>query len=153
MRAITRNLAIAVLAMAAAWIGSAAPGPEKSGSKEEKSVSKEVVIPSGQMQFMETAPGVLKVVLWGDPTKGAYATITKFAKGAKNALHTHSHNIKVVVISGTFVYDSGGGEKRLGSGSYVFEPAGTQHTSGAGLDGECVFFEESDGAFDLKPVK
>lgn len=153
MRSITRGLAIVAVAMAGAWTGSAAPGAEKSATKEEKSVSKEVVIPAGQMQFKDAVPGVIKAVLWGDPAKGAYATITKFAKGTKNALHTHSHNIKVVVISGTFVYDSGSGEKRLGAGSYLFEPAGMRHTSGAGLDGECVFFEESDGAFDLKPAK
>ncbi|MGH9318199.1 MAG: hypothetical protein ACRD1P_13960 [Thermoanaerobaculia bacterium] len=57
------------------------------------------------------------------------------------------------LFSGTFVYDSGDGEKRLGPGSYVSEPGGMKHTSGAGLDGDCLFFEESDGAFDLKPAK
>lgn len=115
--------------------------------------SREVVKPAAEMQFKEAVPGVTKAVLWGDPTKGAYATITRFAKGTKNALHTHSHYIKVVVISGTFVYDSGSGEKRLGPGSYLFEPAGIRHTSGAGDDADCVFFEESNGAFDRKPAK
>ena len=155
MRSITRALAIAAVAIAAAWSGSAAPRPEKTATKPipEKAVTKEVVIPAGQMQFKEAAPGVIKAVLWGDPTKGAYATITKFAKGTKNALHTHSHDIKVVVISGTFVYDSGSGEKRLGPGSYVSQPAGAQHTSGAGEDADCLFLEESNGAFDIKMVK
>ena len=164
MRSITRGLAIVAVAMAGAWTSSAALGPEKAATKPkpekaatkpvpEKVVPREVVIPAGQMQFKDAAPGVLKAVLWGDPGKGAYATITKFALGTKNALHTHSHDIKVVVISGIFVYDSGSGEKRLGAGSYLFEPAGVKHTSGAGLDTDCLFFEESDGAFDLKPAK
>ncbi|HSS43895.1 MAG TPA: DUF4437 domain-containing protein [Thermoanaerobaculia bacterium] len=160
----TRVLVIVAVAATAAWSGSAAPGPQKAATKQvpektvtkpapEKAVSREVVIPAGQMAFKEAAAGVLKSALWGDPTKGAYATITKFARGTRNALHTHTHDIKVVVISGTFVYNSGSGDQRLGPGSYVFEPGGMKHTSGAGLDSDCLFFEESDGAFDLKPAK
>lgn len=114
---------------------------------------REVVMMAGQMQFKEMAPGVSKAVLWGDPAKGPYATITRFSKGYKIAMHYHSHNIKAVVISGTFVYDSGSGEQRLGPGSYLFEPKRKHHTSGAGDDEDCVFLEESDGPFDMIEVK
>lgn len=131
----------------------AAPGAQKAVTKAAPVVPREVVNAAGQMQFHEISQGVLKSVLWGDPAKGAYATITKFALGQKNPLHTHTHDLKIVVISGTFVYDSGSGEKRLGPGSYLLIPGGAKHTSGAGLESQCVFFEESDGAFDLKPLK
>ena len=87
------------------------------------------------------------------PTKGKYATITKFVKGTKNALHIHSHDIRIVVISGTLLYNSGSSEKRLGPGSYLLQPRGLRHMSGASDDADCIFFEESDGPFDIKMVK
>lgn len=119
----------------------------------EKAGTKEVVWPAAQIHYKEAIPGVTKATLWGDPAKGPYATLTKFAKGTKNALHTHAHDIKIVVISGTLIEDFGDGEKKLGPGSYVFEPAGMKHTNGSGGDGECLFFEESDGPFDIQWVK
>lgn len=122
-------------------------------AEEKAARSKEVVLPADKMQFKDVIPGVSKAVLRGDPAKGAYATLTKFAKGTLNAPHTHSHDIRIVVISGTFVYDSGGGEKRLGPGSYLVQPAGLKHTSGAGSEADCVFLEESSGKFDVKFVK
>ena len=133
------------IAAAAMIVGVAAAAPPA----HKASASKEVVMMADQMQFKEAASGVTKAVLWGDPAKGPYATITRFAKGFKVGMHHHSHNIKVVVISGTFVYDSGSGEQRLGPGSYLFEPKGKEHDSGAGDDADCVFFEQGDGAFDL----
>lgn len=51
------------------------------------------------------------------------------------------------------VYDSGGGEKRLGPGSYLLQPKGVKHTSGAADEADCVFLEESAGPFDIKMVK
>lgn len=115
-------------------------------------VGKEVVWPADKMEFEPVVPGVAKVVLWGDPEKSSYGALTRFDKGLRNPLHTHSHDIKIVVLSGQFVYDSGQGEKALGPGSYLLQPARVQHVSGAGPDG-CSFFEESDGPFDLEPVQ
>lgn len=61
--------------------------------------------------------------------------------------------IKLVVISGTFVYNTGGGERKLGPGSFLLEPAGLKHTSDASADSDLLFFEESDGPFDITPAK
>ena len=130
-----------------------AAGAEEKKAGAKAGGSKEIVWPADKLSFKDVVPGVSKAVLWGDPDKGAYGTITKFAKGTKNALHSHSHAIKVVVISGTFLYDSGSGENKLGPGSYLMEPGGLKHTSGAGADADCVFFEESSGAFDMKSAK
>src|SRR2546422_8581859 len=143
-RMISRVRFAAAIAVAAAVAGVTAAAPPA----HKTSAAKEVVMMADQMQFKEAIPGVTKAVLWGDPAKGPYATITRFAKGFKVGTHHHSHNIKAVVISGTFVYDSGGGEQRLGPGSYLFEPKGKDHNSGAGDDVDCVFLEQGDGAFD-----
>lgn len=132
---------------ASVWSGGAMPEAKKAGS------NREAVMPAAEMKFKEAIPGVSKAVLWGDPAKGKYATITRFTKGQKNPLHTHSHDIRIVVISGTMVYDSRSGEKKLGPGSYLLQPKGVRHTSGAGDEADCVFLEESDGPFDIKMVK
>jgi quercetin dioxygenase-like cupin family protein len=105
-------------------------------ARERSGSDREIIRLASEMQFKEASPGVWKAVLWGDPTRGPYGTINRFSKGTRSGLHTHSHDIEVVVISGTFVYDSGTGEKRLGPGSYLFEPAGLKHTAGAGEDAD-----------------
>jgi quercetin dioxygenase-like cupin family protein len=91
--------------------------------------------------------------LWGDFTKTAHGVMVKFVPGEEHPLHTHSANIKVVVISGTF-YTAAKGEKpkMYGPGSFVMVPAGTEHVSGCDKSGPCLTFQEGDGAFDMKPV-
>ena len=98
-------------------------------------------------------PGVMGATLWGDMTKGAYGALIKFPAGMKHPLHTHSSDIKTVVLSGTFTYaPEGGEEKNYGAGSYLLIPGGSKHISGSGADG-CTFFMEQSGKFDMKPVE
>ena len=63
--------------------------------------------------------------------------------------------MKVVFISGTYIQaPEGQSEVRLGPGSYMMQPGGNyRHTTSCDKASECVFFVESDGAFDLKPVE
>lgn len=35
----------------------------------------------------------------------------------------------------------------------LLQPRGVKHMSGASDDADCIFFEESDGSFDIKMVK
>ena len=118
-----------------------------------KSAAKDRVVPVEKMQFKEVNPGVSRAVLWGDPAKGSYGGITRFKKGTKVDWHTHSHDIKAVVISGTFIYDNGSGEQRLGPGSFIQERSSIKHTTAAGADSDLMFFEEGAGSFDIKMVK
>jgi quercetin dioxygenase-like cupin family protein len=98
-------------------------------------------------------PGVMTAMLWGDQTKGAYGALTKFPPNHKNPLHTHSSDLKVIVLSGTFVGGpEGGPEKTYGPGSYMLVPGGWKHTSGAGAGG-CTLFQEQSGKFDMMPVE
>ncbi len=146
MRFSMRISLLGFIAAACLWAVPATPSPA--------APKKEVIISAAQLHFEEAVPGVSKATLWGDPAKGSYGAITRFAKGTKVALHTHSHDIKIVVISGTLVYGTpSGGEKRLGPGSFLHERGGIQHTTAAADDSELMFFEESTGAFDLKIVK
>lgn len=164
MRSFSKTVvAVAAVASAAAIAFALTPGalagekPKAGAMGAAKtpvmSAAKEVVWPADQLQFKPVQPGITKAVLWGDPTKGAYGALTRFAAGTKVPLHTHSHDIKVVVISGTFVYGTTGGEQRLGPGSYLFEPGGKKHTSGAEAGADCLFFEESPGKWDIQMVE
>ena len=101
------------------------------------------------------APGVQIADLWGDHAKGAFGAFLKLPAGFAVPLHTHSHDMKVVFISGTYIQaPEGKSEVRLGPGSYMMQPGGNyRHTPSCDKASECVFFVESDGAFDLKVVE
>jgi len=63
--------------------------------------------------------------------------------------------MKVVILSGTYIQaPEGKPEFRLGPGSYLLQPGGNyRHTTSCDPGSECVFFVESKGRFDLKPVQ
>ena len=98
-------------------------------------------------------PGIMAAKLWGDMTRGAYGDLVKFSPNQQHPLHIHTSDIRVVVITGSFVTGpEGGPEKAYGPGSYLLVPGGWRHTSGAGADG-CTIFQEQSAKFDMKQVK
>jgi quercetin dioxygenase-like cupin family protein len=127
----------------------AAAGDAKAAAPA-KAPRKEIVKMADGMQFKDIAPGVTQAVLWGNPTKGAYGAITKIAAGTKLPLHTHANDIKIVVLSGAYVYEADGAVQKIGPGSYILVPGGKQHKSGA--DDATTFFETSTGKFTLDMV-
>ena len=97
--------------------------------------------------------GITVAEVWGSMAKGAHGAFAKFPPGHENPLHTHSADIKVVVVSGTFTYGpEGGAVKRFGPGSYVMIPGGLKHTSGCDPGSPCLLFQEQPARFDLKPA-
>lgn len=100
------------------------------------------------------APGVRVAGLWGDHTKGGFGAFFKLPAGFAAPLHTHTHDMKVVIVSGTYVQaPEGKSEFRLGPGSYLMQPGGDyRHTTKCDGASDCVFFVESEGAFDLRPA-
>ena len=114
---------------------------------------KAVVWPAGDLKWTDAPnapPGVKQAVLWGDPATGAFGTIQKFPPGFTSALHWHSANLRMVVVSGTVIHGpEGKPEVRLSAGSYLSEPAGYKHTTACDKASECVFFMEGDGKFDI----
>ena len=100
------------------------------------------------------APGVKIATLWGDYGTGAFGALFRLPAGFAAPLHTHTHSMKLVIVSGTYIQaPEGKPEFRLGPGSYLMQPGGTyRHTTSCAAGSECLFFVESDGAFDLHPV-
>ena len=97
------------------------------------------------------APGTHVVKLWGDMMKGGpYGVLVKFDAGLMHELHHHTHTLKIVVLSGTFLMTpEGGTESRLGPGSYLESRGKNKHVSGCAPGAECEFFMSSDAKFDM----
>jgi anti-sigma factor ChrR (cupin superfamily) len=117
-----------------------------------------VVQPAADLKWNDLdpvgAPGVKVATLWGDLAKGPFGALLKLPPGFAAPLHTHTHDIRLVIVSGTYIQaPKGKPEFRLGPGSYLMQPGGNyQHTTSCDQTSECLFFAESEGAFDLHLV-
>ncbi len=110
-------------------------------------------VDSRNAQFKPANPGVQVAVLWGDRENGPHGTFTKFDPGTTVAMHTHSNDIRIVVIRGAYLYKpQNGEERRVGAGSYFLIPGGEAHVSGGDPKEGALFYEESPGKFDLNLV-
>lgn len=117
--------------------------------------SRLVVKPAAELEWADLDPGVpgSKVVeLWGNRASGAFGALFRLPAGFAAPLHTHTHDMKVVILSGTYIQSPDGKpEFRLGPGSYFMQPGGDyRHITRCDPAADCVFFVESQGAFDLK---
>lgn len=119
-----------------------------------KSQKEATMVDSAKAEFKEVVPGVKKQVLWGNHDRGPYGAFTRFEPGLVNPMHTHSSEIRIVVLQGAYLYTpQGGQEMRVGPGSFISMPGGLAHTSGGDAKEGALFYEESQGKFDLKMVK
>lgn len=145
----TFALPVAVLAQGSGKT-TAKPVPKPAGSRL-------VVMPASDMKWTDLdpgAPGVKVAGLWGNHANGAFGALFKLPAGFAAPLHTHTYDMKVVIVSGTYIQAPGGKpEFRLGPGSYFLQPGGNyRHTTTCDKASDCVFLVESKGPFDLKPV-
>jgi len=151
-----------VLAFAVSFVLATVTLAQASGATKAKpkaTVHKAVTIPAADLKWTDLdptgAPGVRIADLWGDHTKGAFGAFNKFPAGWSAPLHTHTHDMKLVIVSGTWIHTpEGKPEIRLGPGSYMMQPGGNyRHMSACDKASECVCFIESSGAFDIIPAK
>jgi anti-sigma factor ChrR (cupin superfamily) len=118
-----------------------------------------VFVPASDLKWTDLdskgAPGVKVADLWGDHTKGPFGAYFKLPAGFAVPLHTHTHAMKVVFLSGTYIQaPEGKAEVRLGPGSYMMQPGGNyRHMTSCDKASECLFFVEGNGKFDLIPVE
>ena len=126
-----------------------------SGKTPKAAESRLLVMPAGDIKWTDldpSAPGVKVADLWGNHTKGAFGALVKLPAGFAAPLHTHTYDMKVVIVSGTYIQaPEGKPEFRLGPGSYFLQPGGNyRHTTTCDKASDCVFLVESNGPFDLK---
>ena len=128
-------------------------------SEGESTASEPVPIPAAELEWVdldpEGAPGAQLATLWGDPSDGEFGAFFKLPAGFAAPLHTHTNPMKLVIVSGTYVQQQEGSDAfRLGPGSYLMQPGGDyRHTTSCDPAEDCVFFVESEGAFDLFVVE
>jgi len=132
-------------------------GTTKAKSAPQPAESRLVVTPASEMKWTDLdpgAPGVKVADLWGNHANGAFGALFKLPAGFAAPLHTHTYDMKVVIISGTYIQaPEGKPEFRIGPGSFFLQPGGNyRHTTTCDAAADCVFFVESRGPFDLKPV-
>jgi quercetin dioxygenase-like cupin family protein len=88
--------------------------------------------------------------VWG-PADGPQARFVRVPANARLPLHKHTATVRVVVISGTYVYRlQGEPERRYEAGSFILTPGGVPHV--AGCSDACLYYEELDGKPDFVPV-
>ena len=91
--------------------------------------------------------------LSGDPKTGEFTQMRKIPAGTDNPLHTHSSEIKMVIISGILYTGPDLVSARdFGPGSVIVLPANWVHVSGCRAGNDCVFYQEGKGKFDYKPA-
>ncbi len=144
------------LALPAAVLAQAS-GEAKTKRASQAAARRLVVMPASDVKWTDVgpgAPGVKVVDLWGNHANGAFGALFKLPAGFAAPLHTHTYDMKVVILSGTYIQaPEGKPEFRLGPGSYFMQPGGDyRHTTSCDQASDCVFFVESKGKFDLKPV-
>jgi mannose-6-phosphate isomerase-like protein (cupin superfamily) len=103
--------------------------------------------------YKSTSPGVSIAPIWGDISKGAHATFSKFAAGQDNGWHTHTNDVSIVVLKGAYLYKDDDGEKRVGPGDFLRVPGGHKHWSGGDKKVGALFYEEGPAKFDFVPAK
>jgi quercetin dioxygenase-like cupin family protein len=125
----------------------------ESHRQKKQPVKKELTFVSAdQVKFKELLQGVSMAVLWGNDQTGPYGAITRFVPGFDAGMHSHTNDVRIVVIKGAYLYKDATGEKRVGPGDFLFIPGGTKHWSGGDAKEGALFFNEMDGKFDLTPV-
>ena len=92
-------------------------------------------------------------LLSGDPKTGSYTQIRKVPAGTDNPLHSHSSELKNVIISGDWYTGADAASaKDFGPGSVVVMPGDWVHVSGCRPGSDCVFYQEGKGKFDFVPA-
>jgi hypothetical protein len=155
----TSVVAFSISLILAAPVLAQSSGQAKASKTPKAAPGQPVFMPAGDLKWNDLdpngAPGVKVADLWGDHGKGAFGAFFKLPAGFAAPLHTHTHAMKVVFISGTYIQaPEGKAEVRLGPGSYMMQPGGNyRHTTSCDKASECLFFVESNGKFDLKPAE
>ena len=113
-----------------AWLCRSIFAQEAAREQESKAP---VMVSFADLKWVELAErkGMRFAVLSGDPKTGPYTQIRKVPAGTDNLLHSHTSEIKNVIISGTwYTGPTAATAKDFGPGSVIVMPANWAHVSG-----------------------
>jgi len=150
----SRRSRVSILWVAAAVASLSTPMLAQEGTQRQKNETP-LMVSFADLKWVELPErkGMQFAVLSGDPKVGPYTQIRKVPAGTDNPLHSHSSQIKNVIISGLwFTGADAASAKDFGPGSVVVMPADWMHVSGCRAGSDCVFYQEGEGKFDFKPA-
>jgi len=85
---------------------------------------------------------------------GAHGAFTKLVPNFVAGAHTHTNDLRMVVVKGAYVYKPEQGDAiRVNPGQYLLIPGGVRHSTGSDAKEETIFYQEADGKFDFSPVE
>src|SRR5688572_30555789 len=113
-----------------------------------------VYVDPAKATYTELNPGASQTAVRGDPTSGAHGAFTKFVPNFEAGPHTHTNDLRIVVVKGAYVYKPEQGDAiRVTPGQYLLIPGGVRHSTGSDAKEETLFYQEADGKFDFNPVE
>ena len=115
-----------------------------------------IQLPSAEMKFEEFYPGgpVESFIIGSKEAKhGPTAFFIKFKGGFDSGWHVHESEYTGVVLTGTMLETSKGGDapKPLGPGSYYRQPTVVHRTQCTGT-AECLLYVFEEGRFSFTPT-
>jgi len=116
-------------------------------------VDKPILWPAADLKWVDNpaVKGAQQAVLWGDPARGAYGALKRIPAGTSLAMHSHTNETRALLVSGTLSFSfEGAPAKDLGPQSYISVPGGMRHAATCKPGTDCVYFETSNGAYDVK---
>jgi len=119
---------------------------------KEKAKKEIVQQTAADLQWKDVAPGmpIMASDVWKGPG-GSHCAFNKFPKGTAVPTHWHTKDIHAIVIAGNWgSFAEGAPEKLVAPGGYQLIPGGLKHSTKCGDAADCVIYECSPGAFDLK---
>lgn len=153
MTGVYRNAGAILICLAVPATALCADAARASGARAAAKAA--VTVTPDQLKWVPN-PGAAEVktaTAWGDPAKGPHGAFHKFPAGFTAPLHTHSADLRIVVISGTMAMaGEDGKETTLPAGSYFYQPHTYRHVTKCEPGSECLAFIVANGKFDLKPV-
>ncbi len=121
----------------------------------ERDSSSPLMVSYAELKWIELPErrGMQFAVLSGDPKTGPYTQMRRVPAGTANPLHTHSGQIKNVIIQGVWYTGVNSAAARdFGPGSIIVMPADWVHVSGCRPGSDCVLYQEGKGKFDFLPA-
>jgi hypothetical protein len=147
-------LAAIVLVMVAVVMNAQQSGQmTKTDANQDPSAKTPLMVSLDDMKWtaLPERPGMQFAILSGNPSTGAYTQMRKVPAGTENPLHSHSNELKNVIIKGVWYTGADAASARdFGPGSVVLMPGNWVHVSGCRPGAECVFYQEGKGKFDFK---
>jgi hypothetical protein len=140
------SLVLAVAAISTACTG----GSDRPAATADKGKPMMVALADMKWTDLPERKGMQFAVLSGDQKTGEYTQMRKVPAGTDNPLHSHSSELKNVVISGVWYTGADAASARdFGPGSIVVMPGGWVHVSGCRSGSDCLFYQEGKGKFDF----